>query len=227
MRRALSVLLLASVAACEPDEILPTSVAWMDWPAEVVAGEPFTVRMVVYWPCAAGGFRAGPTADQSAVTFSPYFLSHNDQVLCAGVLPVTTLVAGTVDTAGLAPGLPAEFARTYEIRAATDVYAPPPSGALAVASQPVRTFGAVTVRLQAPAPGAAVRNAAGRVSLQVDTLGCARVRPSGLYAAGSAIVLENPIDTAGLSGAFVRGYIYEPAAPVCGENTVFHLVSRN
>ena len=215
-----------TLAACGPDpDILPTTVEWMDWPAEVVAGSPFTVRLVVFWPCAVDGFRPGPSADQSAVTFTPYFLTHNDQVLClADGASATSLVVGSVDTSGLAPGLPADYPRTYEMRAASVVYAPPPGLA---AGAPVRTFGEVTVHLQVPLPGAPVRNAAGRVSLEVDALGCARVRPSGLYGPGSAIVLENPIDTAGLSGAFVRGYLHYPAAPVCGESRVFHLVTRN
>jgi hypothetical protein len=50
------------------------------------------------------------------------------------------------------------------------------------------------------------------------------VQPYGLY---PGYVLENSSDTAQYWTAFVRGYIYEPAAPVCGKTKVFHLLSQN
>ena len=40
-------------------------------------------------------------------------------------------------------------------------------------------------------------------------------------------VLEDQGDTTGLMNAFVRGYIHDAAAPVCGETRVLHLLSRN
>src|SRR6266566_2765930 len=49
--------------------------------------------------------------------------------------------------------------------------------------------------------------------------------PYGVY---PGYVIENPpADTAEYWFGFVRGYIYEPAAPVCGEAKVFHLVTRD
>jgi len=38
--------------------------------------------------------------------------------------------------------------------------------------------------------------------------------------------VENPPDTTTFWSAFVQGYLYAPAAPVCGEKRVFHLVAR-
>jgi hypothetical protein len=35
------------------------------------------------------------------------------------------------------------------------------------------------------------------------------------------------MDTVGLAGAFVTGYVHDAAAPVCGETRVFHLITRN
>src|SRR6267378_2606890 len=70
------------------------------------------------------------------------------------------------------------------------------------------------------------RNAAGTVSLVTDNGGCVRVRPGGLYNPAAALVLEDQADTVGLSYTFVRGYIYDAAAPVCGETRVFHLTAR-
>ena len=225
MRPAAYVALcLVSLGACEPDsQISPVTVEWMDWPADVAAGTPFVVRLVVFQPCAATGFNPGPTADQSAVTFAPYFLELNPNVLCYRIMETALSIApGALDTVGTAPGLPATYSRTYEMRAAASVYAP---GAAALASLPVRTFGQVTVRPSAP--DLSRRNAAGMVFMEADTLGCVRIRPFGVYRPDAALVLENQTDTAGLSGAFVRGYIYAPAAPVCGETKVFHLMTQN
>lgn len=223
MRPASFVLLLivpAAALACASDTpVIPVTVQWMDWPAGVVADRPFPVRMVVYWPCAARDFRPGPAADESAVTFTPYFVRMDDNTYCALAQEVvTSLVIGSLDTVGLAPGLAADGARSYEMRAVTAVQAP----------RSIRTFGDVAVTPPSPVlDPTIIRNAAGFVRLERDTLGCARIRPVGLYAPQATFVLENPVDTAGLSGSFVRGYIRPVGSPVCGESKVFHLVSRN
>lgn len=221
MRLLVSVLSLAFLAACESEHAaVPTTVMWMDWPAEVNTAAPLDVRMVVLPPCIWSAFRAGPSADESAVTFAPYFLGVREDVLCAARTgPATGLVLGGLDTTVHAPALVSASPRTFEIRGATSVYAP------AAMSWPVRTFGEVIVR-PSGADGSR-RNAGGIVFRELDTLGCVRIRPVGSYKPGTALVLENPDDTVNLSGAFVRGYIFEPAAPLCGETKVFHLVSRN
>lgn len=208
-------LLLASCESGPPYQ--PVAVQWMDWPALVPRGTPFEVRLVVYAPCAWKAFEAAPHADQSAVTFTPYFGDVRQDILCAGQL---RLIAGALDTVGLAPGLEASFIRSYEMRAASLT-----DGNVNVTDLPVRTFGEIKV-----ADGAvesADRIAGGYVTTTVDTLGCLRLRPLGLYRPDTELVLENPADTAGLDGAFVRGTIYEVASPVCGETRVFHLLSRN
>ena len=225
MRRVLFATLFAT-AACQGDtEVIPVDVQWMDWPAEVVAGVPFRTRLVVFGPCAiTKAFRPSPHADPSAVTFRPYFIAENQDIVCiarGGVSEV--LLVSALDTAGMAPGLSAESPRTYEMRAAS-------ASNLLVAGRTIRTFGDVAV-FPPSGPGPALpeppRNAAGHVSKEVDVSGCVRIRPVGLYSPGAALVLENPSDTAGLQWAFVRGYVYTPATPVCGESRVFHLVSRN
>lgn len=212
---------LGLLAACEPDATIdPVTVQWMDWPAEVNAGQPFRTRLVVWGVCAVDPrFHPGVHADQSAVTFEPFFLVGNDQIFCANLREATLLVAA-LDTAGTAPGLTAPSSRTYEMRAAAEVFV-----ARAAQSIPVRQFGDVIVRPTDADPSR--RNGGGTVFLLVDSLGCARVSPLGLYNPTSALVLEDQADTAGLSGAFVRGYIHDAAAPVCGETRVFHLVARN
>src|SRR6266545_859156 len=92
------------------------------------------------------------------------------------------------------------------------------------AGLPARTFGDVIVRPSNADQSR--RNAAGVVSLQADTGGCVRVKPAGLYSPAAALVLEDQADTIGLSYTFVRGYIHDAAAPVCGETRVFHLTAR-
>jgi hypothetical protein len=226
MRRATFVILFAAALACEPDtHAIPVMVQWMDWPADVPAGAPFRTRLVVFGVCAVNpAFRPGATADESAVTFTPHFLGEQDGIACAARTTERLLITA-IDTAGMAPGLRADFARTYEMRAASVAYVP---SVLRLDAAPVRTFGEVTVRPPSPVfDPLPRRNAAGYVHLETDTLGCARIRPLGLYTLKAALVLENPVDTAALSGRFVRGYIRPIDPPLCGEGIVFHLVSRN
>jgi hypothetical protein len=196
----------------------------MEWPAEVTAGQPFRTRLVVWGVCAIDPrFQAGPSADESAVTFAPYFLVNDDDVVyCqAAAQPVERLIAISIDTAGMAPPLSPDSPRAYEMRASASVYV---GSARALANLPVRTFGSVTVR---PEPSSTNHNAAGYVSVGVDTLGCVRVQPAWTYGPGRGIVIDNPDDTVGMAGAFVRGYIYDLAVPACGESRAFHLVAVN
>ncbi len=117
------------------------------------------------------------------------------------------------------PGLAAQYPRSYEIRAASDVSA---LRALA-AGLPIRTFGEITVR--SDTANAARANAGGLVFAYRDSTGCVEITPAGIY---QGYVLENPpADTASYWSAFVHGYLYKPAAPLCGASRVFHLVTRN
>jgi hypothetical protein len=231
MRSASFVLLLAvPVAACsEPDtRIQPAQVLWMEWPAEVRAATPFAVRLVGYGVACVEvvKFVTAPTVDQSAVTFEPYFLLTGQPLGCRelhlGSTSVDTaslrLIAPFFDTRAAVPGLEAQFPRTYEVRAGTDV-----SEREALAAFPIRTFGEITVR----SAGVATErlNAGGQAFTARDSLGCVTLRPYAIY---PGYVVENPpADTTKYWYGFVRGYIYEPAAPVCGASRVFHLVTLN
>jgi hypothetical protein len=232
MRQASFVLLLAvPVVACsEPDtRIEPAQVSWMEWPAEVLAATPFTVRLVGYSVSCVEvvKFVTAPTVDESAVTFEPYFLITGQPQYCrldvAGASRLDTaslrLIAPFFDTRAAVPGLEAQVPRTYEIRAGTDVSV---FGRLE-ARLPVRTFGEVTVNSSV---GVIDRiNAGGFAYATRDSLGCVTLQPYVVY---PGYVIENPpADTATYWYGFVRGYIYEPAAPVCGASKVFHLVTLN
>ena len=219
--RPIALAALLAVAACESNvRAVSAYPVWMEWPAEVQANDPFRTRLVVWQPCGPiRGFVPSPEADAVSVTFAPYFLVDKDPVACLAGVGFTSdlLVTYALDTSGTAPGLPNE--RVYEMRGATfpcDWCAAPGSGLSA-------SFGYVTVR-PVPPPGAPVRNAGGSVFAQRDSVGCTRIRPSGLLGPSGSIVMENPPDTTAQWSGFVRGYIYQPAAPVCGETTVFHFV---
>src|SRR5882762_5363596 len=58
---AFATLCLCLLAACEPNaKIDQVTVQWMDWPAEVNAGQPFRTRLVVWNVCAINPqFRPG------------------------------------------------------------------------------------------------------------------------------------------------------------------------
>jgi hypothetical protein len=228
MRLATFVLLLVlPVAACsEPDtRIDPAQVNWMEWPAEVLAATPFTVRLVGTGGPACGPedvrLVTAPTVDASAVTFEPYFLSRGEVFACrldAQSSPgANRLLRPAFDTRAPVPGLEAAFPRTYEIRAGTDVLL------RGLARFPIRTFGDISV-LSEGVPANRV-NAGGLVTASRDTQGCVTLRPYAFY---QSYVIENPpADTATYWSAFVRGYLYDAAAPVCGETKVFHLVTIN
>jgi hypothetical protein len=221
---AFALFCLAALVACDSssdNQITPVTVQWMDWPAEVEAGQPFRTRLVVWGVCAANPrFNAGTSADQSAVTFAPYFLVDDEPILCAGGA-AERLIVSAIDTAGTAPGLTAMFTRTYEMRGTASTYL---RANAIFGNFPVRTFGEVTVQISAA--DTSRRNAAGVVYVQRDPAGCVRVRPAGLYSPDAALVLEDQADTTGLANAFVRGYVYDTPTPVCGETRVFHLVAR-
>ena len=221
---AFATLCLGFFAACEPDATIdPVTVQWMEWPAEVNAGQPFRTRLVVWGVCALNPqFRAGASADRSAVTFAPYFLVDKAQVECLTERSLTLLALIAIDTAGTAPGLAAPSARTYEMRGSTADVAYNTQDAQAL---PVGTYGEIMVRPTGADPSR--RNAAGYATRYTDSLGCVKVKPVGLYRAGADLVLEDQADTLGFSLGFVSGYIHDAPAPVCGETRVFHLVSRN
>lgn len=228
MRRFSSALaVLSSLAACggPNSQVQPVEVYWMEWPSQVDSGQGFNVRLLVEYPCVGQAqLVAAPTADNSALTFAPFFVIASPPicppVASAGATASAALVYGYAkDTTVLTPGLGAAYARTFEVRGAAGV-----SAAQAASALPVRTFGEIIIR---PDSAVATRTNVGGEVLAAyrDSLGCLRVRPYGILATPGYLV-ENP-DTALTAGAFVRGYLYAPATPVCGENRVFHLVSVN
>lgn len=230
MRGFYYFLILVALAACESDiDVSPATVEWMEWPAEVAAATPFTVRLVVSRPgCYQGTFKAGVSADESAVTFEPYWLvQRNSGANCLPEARHIEILFVALDTLETAPGLAANVARTFEMRATSVVFAPAPEPG--VNDLPIRTYGDVTVR---PAdPDGSRRNAAGFAGKLVDQSGCVRVQPSGTIGPsgppGSTYVLDDQADTTNLTSAFLRGYIHEVAAPICGQTRVFHLLTVN
>jgi len=224
MRALYYLPIVAMVAACEPDNIVvvPTNVEWMEWPAEVPAATPFSVRLLVPWPyCYQGAapLNPGTSTNELTVTFAPYFLlnRHRDAsrpgALCQYHSPI--------DTVGTVVGLAASVPRTFGVRAASHVV----SQTTPAVTLAIQTFGNLTVRQSAP--DTSRRNAAGFATKELDNVGCVHIRPSiTLLDPGSRYVLDDQADKTTFSGTFVHGYIYEAAAPVCGATKVFHLVRR-
>jgi hypothetical protein len=227
MRRIVfACLVLASFAACTgPDsEVVPAQMQWMEWPAEVLASASFEVRLVGYGAaCAVQRFDPGLSVDNSAVTFEPFFLVRKPQPICPAYDRASlqaaspSLVIPFFDTLATVGGLPAQTSRSYEIRAAANVSAQ----AAAPTALPVRTFGEIVVRTGSV--DASRTNAGGMAYAQRDSAGCIRI----FVGLAQFYVIENPpADTATFWSGFVRGYLYAPATPVCGADTVFHLVTR-
>jgi len=219
----MSVVVLLSLSTCKDSNVhvVPAIVSWMEWPAEVAPATTFPVRLRGYDVGCMDmkAFVTTPKADQSAVTFEPYFMFDGPPNLCptTQVGAVSGGFAATFfDTTTTAPGLAAPQPRTYEMRASTSVFTL--AGAFPQSLGPVRTFGDIAVGV--PATGRT--NASGSASAGLAPDGCTRLNPLGLY---PGYVLENPPDTTHWSG-FVRGYLYDTTAPVCGETRIFHLVSR-
>ncbi len=225
-------LALASLAACtEPDsETVAAEVTWMEWPAEVLAATPFTVRLLGYGDVYCReieAFRTAPAVDVSAVTFEPYFIVTAQKEPCPIREDVLSPSAASsripilqpyFDTRAAVPGLDAQLPRSFEIRAAADVVSRSP---VLEDGLPVRTFGEVTVR--SDSASTARINAGGNVYAYREPGGCLE-----FYVGGIEYVIENPpADTASFWTAFVRGYVHTVATPVCGETQVFHMVSRN
>lgn len=227
MRALYCLPIFVALAACEPDvQVSPATVEWMEWPAEVPTATPFSVRLIVSRTCQQGTFQPGTSADESAVTFEPYWLiERNAGTACLPEARQFDVYYVALDTVGTAPGLATDVARTFEMRAAAALFLPP-SGR---PGRPVRTYGDVTVRPSNP--DGARRNGAGFASKLLDNAGCLRLQPSGTIGPsgtpGSTYVLDDQADTTSFTSAFVRGYIHEAATPVCQQTRVFHLVSRN
>lgn len=210
---------LALGCTTEPNtEILPASVMWMEWPVEVLAAEPFTVRLVGFGAeCREVlRFETEPTVDQSAVTFEPYFVVGTQPQPC----PLRELdpPPGTIipypsyfDTRAPVPPLTPTVPRSYEMRAATQQF----SGG----SEPaVRSFGDIVVRSDVADRS---RTAVGGHGYAYrDSLDCLRITPLGI---APGYVVENPPDTASYWAAFVRGHLHPVPVPVCGERRVLRL----
>ena len=228
MRPVLSALSLSVLAACTGPNTttVPLDVNWMEWPAQVVAAQPFSVRLLVplqSFCTSVIDLRVPATIDNSAVTFAPFELVRGEPVYCpvaaSASVPVYPFPAAR-DTTVQVSGLATSYLRTYELRAAAEVFASTPTAS----ALPERTFGTVTVRLDSAT--ATHANAGGRAQITRDALGCTRVVPLGLFPT-PGYVLENPDTGVVRLDVFVRGYLYNPVAPLCGAARVFHLVSVN
>ena len=155
MKPAMFAICLISLGACsgESRNVRPVTIQWMDWPAEVGSGKVFRTRLIVSAVCAREPqFHPGARADQSAVTFAPYWVVGNEQIACiADVDAMAPLLVSGFDTAGTAPGLSSTYARTFEMRGSASVYV---SGSVSASNtRPGRRSRALATRNPPGSPG--------------------------------------------------------------------------
>jgi len=171
-----------------------------------------------YLPACGSRFVPAYHSDLSGVTLEPFAVVSEPPpcVNVAGASALEGIVASTFDATirAVTVGLGADTVRTFEMRATTYT-----SGGVGT-----QTFGDIVVRPDSIQNRRV--NAVGRASAARDQAGCLRIYPVARVFSTS-YPIENPPDTTSDWAAFVQGYLYEPAAPVCGEAQVFHLVSRN
>jgi len=229
LARASVALILACTEA--PARISTLGVNWVEWPADVRAADSFSVRLVGYMNCQSH-LMVSFHADLSAITAEPYaLLPPENTVVCDGSeVPVDVgAVISPFDAIVVAPGLSPDFTRPFEVRAPVEY--PTAQARPAAAPLPVRTFGTLTVHLDATP---AIRtNAGGYVSALRDSVDCLFIVPAPLGPTTFArqrllngYLVENPPDTTVFWDGFVRGYLYTPPSPVCGQARVFHMISR-
>ena len=209
-----AVLLGLTLAACQSDFVtIATTVQWLEWPQEVVAGQPFDVRVVVPPICAQHATLTDePQVSDTAITFAPTWrYEHNPDIACTATAAAMArapgdLVNGYFTTVSL-PGLPLPAQGHYAL---ITVGPNPADGPRVthVGDLVVRADSADTSRSGAAGFVAATRNA-----------GCTRIGQPGV-----GYVMENPVDTAEFWAGFVSGYLYRPDTLVCGAARVFHLV---
>jgi len=193
------------VTACtDPSDvtILAPEAAWIEWPAEVRAGEPFDVRLVGYYPgCYPRQelrIEVLRTDVQVAVRTEWLIEGANDNnPLCD---------PGLYDTLVTVAGLAAANDRTYEVLTVHPDRPPP------------RPVGTILVRPTGPI-ATDPRNGLGTVVGSTDIEGCAVMQ----RAFDAPIPVDNPPADQWLG--YVFGYFFTPAAPLCGQTRVFHLTA--
>lgn len=155
------------LAACYEDAVSPLEYArpaevwWLEWPAQVAGAAGESLRVVVSAPC--GPVNIAVTADSARLTVVAEALG--DPALRCAVIPYDTMLPLPALAPSVAPTAtqPAAFAVQARVRN------------YVTAAFELATLG--ELQLTAQPPAAAVRRAAGRAALGIDS-GCAWVRPA-------------------------------------------------
>lgn len=215
--RRLTLLLVIALLACEADFVtFATTVQWLEWPQEVVAGRSFDVRVIVPAICRSQPVLSDvPQLSDSTITFAPSWrYEHDPNFVCNAYMRdgITTTVA--------LPGLPVPSQGHYAVVTVGPLLS---GGPLGVPPGPTDTsvatrFGDLVVRTDSA--DTSRTNAAGFVRTYHGVGGCTQI-----YSPWSlGYVIENPVDSAASWAGFVSGYLYRPDTLVCGVSRVFHLV---
>ena len=193
-------MLCAGLACTEPSNVrvLPTEPAWLEWPAEVRAAQPFAVRFVFYAPGCFPVMELRVYEERGAadVAFrSEWLVEGEHNPLCD---------PGFVDTVVTIVGLAATADSSYELSPIHPV------------SQPPRPVGTILVRATGALNADRV-SGLGYVVGTTDIEGCAVVQPPF----DAPVPVENPPAAQWLG--YVLGYFFTPAAPLCGQARAFHV----
>ena len=205
MTRCTLVVIAALGLACtEPEtgEVIPAQPFWIEFPAEVREAEPFDLRVVVWGPgCYEHQeLRVHVMVGTSYVTVRSEFVvdGQNNSVACLRD-------PAPYDTTVTVPGLALIPNAAYVIEIV-------PSG-----QTPWIPSGSVAIRGASESIDRDKIRAAGAVTGTTDIEGCAVMqRPFD-----APIPVENPPSATWIG--FVRGYLFTPAAPLCGQTRAFHI----
>ena len=206
-----ALLLLVGALACrgtEPGEVLPATVLWMEWPAEVAADQSYSLRIVVLPLCSRGELIVNQVRSADTVTFDGRYV--NVRPTDWGCEPAGPIYGFTALEGSRIPGP----SRRVELKA---------SG---------QRFGSLIV---GDVTGSNRILAAGRARFFADGPGCPRIRPAGIPSGfppsppSYHLVAPVPDTSQSLSSAhWVEGYL-AGGATTCkqwaGDTLIFHLTA--
>jgi hypothetical protein len=213
--RLLSCLALGSVLACtSPDETFVEEQfwpLWVEWPAEVRAGQPLDVRIVAYAPndCGRSQLMAEVQRGEIAVTVrARWLLWYNDEN--SRCIPyhrlVDTVVAVTMPPFTADRSYSVQMVRNPRLAAENGARSGPPE---------FSSIGTVLVRATEPLDTDRT-NGSGFAEVTAEA-GCYMLR----------VPMTGPVPLANAPAApqfgLAIGYFFTPDAPLCGVARVFHL----
>lgn len=169
----------------ERPPIVPATVLWMEWPAQVTLGQPYQVRVVIEPLCAEGelSFRAVVTGD--ALTFDSRYVNVRSASSCEPP-PIYAVIARDAQSLSGEP-------RELTVRATS------------LQLDSLRLFGSLRTVVAARTDTTVL--AAGEVTLIPASPGCARIEPGGRNSVATYQLEGTASGISTWPPAWVEGYI--------------------